>query len=209
MPVLLILMLLFQCKLFSLAKANNKYLFGGFPDYLSANDKCSISNNIPNFQEAKAINAELVAEKNSILEKMAMKEKELVKAWERFSAMDRRLTKESQEVSSLKLQLEALEGLKEQELLSIDGDTWLRLMYHKDQNLLDSFQSSLSEMVCYVFSILHTQYYTMCHGQNWHIVIIFKILFIILKYKATIPNLGKHGRVSSGLCGFHFYLILY
>lgn len=78
---------------------------------------------------------------------MTTMERELGKAVERCGIAERKLTRETKEVMSLRTQVDRMEGLREEELLSVDGATWSQIMYQQDQWILDDLQTSLQEKV--------------------------------------------------------------
>lgn len=81
---------------------------------------------------------------------MTNMEREMGKASERCGVAERKLLRETKEVMSLRTQVDKMEGLREQELLSVDGDTWCQIMYQQDQWILEDLQTSLQEKVSYL-----------------------------------------------------------
>lgn len=97
------------------------------------------------FQGMKKENISLISKNKSLNERVVNMERELGKLQERSLAAERRLSRETQEVMSLKDQLSRLEATKEEELLCIDGDIWCQIMYQQDQFVLDDLRVSLQE----------------------------------------------------------------
>ncbi|XP_054284132.1 uncharacterized protein LOC129001023 isoform X2 [Macrosteles quadrilineatus] len=108
------------------------------------------SNFVAQLEECKKESSVLSDANKSLQERLVALERDVTKAREQSIVAERRLARETQEVMALKSQVAKLEAMKEEELLSIDGDIWCQIMYQHDQWIIEDLRASLQDKENYL-----------------------------------------------------------
>ncbi|XP_054283352.1 uncharacterized protein LOC129000413 [Macrosteles quadrilineatus] len=108
------------------------------------------SNFVAQLEECKKESSVLSDANKSLQERLVALERDVTKAREQSIVAERRLARETQEVMALKSQVAKLEAMKEEELLSIDGDIWCQIMYQHDQWIIEDLRASLQDKESYL-----------------------------------------------------------